>query len=248
MKRFAVLAALAAMGVMSSANADTLASGSATINFNQTAWESLASGFGPTPVLTLSAFFNQAQAAALSESDLLTNSAPSASYSNQVYGMNGSVVSNGVGQYAPATTFTFTPGQLTNATGVIGLGGVARFDVYGGAYGELLFGDYTLQYSTNRFALGGEGWYLTGNIPPAAAAFDLLHVNIVESPGSFTISGDLGVSYEVANYLFATPSDTLADVGSFTFIGTDSIPEPSTIALVAAGVGALCLTRKRRRA
>jgi len=243
-------AACAAAFVVTSAYADTLAGGSATINFYESAWTNLASGFGAPPVLTLSGFFNQAQAGTLSESQLLiTNPAPSVSYTNEVYGMNGSVVTNAAGQYAQPTTFNFTPGQLTNATGVIGLGSVARFDVYGGAYGELLFGDYTLQYSTSRLALGGSGWYLEGNIPPAAAAFDLLpsSLNIVQSAGSFTISGELGVSYEVANYLFSTPSDTLADVGNFTFTGTDSVPEPSSIALVASGLGMLWLGRKRRR-
>ena len=204
-----VVAACAVALVVTSAYADTLASGSATINFYESAWTNLASGYGPTPVLTLSAFFNQTQSDTLSESQLLTNSAPSDSYSNEVYGMYGSTVTNASGQYAQPTTFNFTPGQLTNATGVIGLGGVARSDVYGGAYGELLFGDYTLQYSTSRLALGGSGWYLEGNIPPAAAAFDLLpsSLNIVQSAGSFTISGELGVSYEVANYLYDTPAD-----------------------------------------
>ena len=55
--------------------------------------------------------------------------------------------------------------------------------------------------------------------PPAAAAFDLLNVAIVETNTSFTISGDLGVSFEVANFLYGTPGDTLADVGTVTFTG-----------------------------
>jgi hypothetical protein len=68
-------------------------------------------------------------------------------------------------------------------------------------------------------ALGGTGWYLFVNIPPAAAAFDLLNVAVVETSTSFTISGDLGVSFEVANFLYGTPGDWLANVGSFTFTG-----------------------------
>ena len=194
MKQFVILAALAAAGVVSSAYADTLASGSATIDYDQAAWETLASGYGPTPVLTLSAFFDQTQADARTESQLLSDPAPATNYLGEVYNMYGPTVSGQGGGYAQPTTFTFTPGQLTLATGAIGLGGVARFAVYGGTYGNLLYGDFTLQYDTSRQALGGSGWYLKGNIPPAAAAFDLLNVSIAESPGSFTISGDLGVS------------------------------------------------------
>ncbi|HUK82937.1 MAG TPA: PEP-CTERM sorting domain-containing protein [Verrucomicrobiae bacterium] len=246
MKRFIVLAALTAVGVVSSASADTLASGSATIDYDQAAWESLASGYGPTPVLTLSAFFDQTQADARTGSQLLSDPAPATNYTGEVYAMYGSSVANLSGRYGQPTTFAFTPGQLTLHTGVIGLGGVTRFDVYGGAFGSLLFGDFTLQYDSARQLVGGSGWYLKGNIAPAAAAFDLLNVNIIESPGSFTISGDLGVSYEVANFLFSTPADTLADVGNFTFTGIAAIPEPSAVALVTGGLGLLWFARKRR--
>jgi hypothetical protein len=91
--------------------------------------------------------------------------------------------------------------------------------VIGGAYGNLLYGDYTLQYSTNRFVRGGTGWYLLGNIPPAAAAFDLANVSITETTNCFTIAGDLGVSWEVANLLYSTPSDAGVIVGTFKFAG-----------------------------
>jgi hypothetical protein len=248
MKPFVFVAALAAVGVLSSANAETLASGSATIDYDQTAWESLASGYGPTPVLTLSAFFDQTQADARTGSQLLSDPAPATNYTGEVYAMYGSSMANLSGRYGQPTTFTFTPGQLTLASGVIGLGGVTRFAVYGGAFGNLLFGDFTLQYDVSRQLVGGSGWYLKGNIPPAAAAFDLLNVNISESPGSFTISGDLGVSYEVANFLFGTPADTLKDVGNFTFTGITAVPEPTTVALVAGGLALLWCGRKRLRA
>ena len=247
MKHFVFVAALAAMGVMSSANADTLASGSATIDYDQAAWESLASGYGPTPVLTLSAFFDQTEADARTGSQLLSDAAPATNYGGEVYAMYGSSVANLSGRYGQPTTFTFTPGQLTLHTGVIGFGGVTRFAVYGGAFGSLLFGDFTLQYDAGRQLVGGSGWYLKGNIPPAAAAFDLLNVNINESPGSFTISGDLGISYEVANYLYNTPSDALKDVGNFTFTGFTAVPEPTTVALVVCGMGFLWCSRKRVR-
>ena len=197
----------------------TLTGGLATINYDKAAWDTLASGFGTPPVLTLSAFFNQAEANALTQSELLTNAQAGYSYTNQVYALNGASVTNLPSRYTQPTTFAYTRGNLTNQTGSIGLGGVARFAVLGGAAGNLLYGDYTLQYDTNRIALGGTGWYLLGNIPPAAAAFDLLNVSVVETTNSFTISGDLGVSFEIANFLYATPADTLKDVGDFVFTG-----------------------------
>ena len=43
---------------------------------------------------------------------------------------------------------------------------------------------------------------------------------IVEKPDSFTLSGDLAVSAEVANFVYNTPGDTLANVGTFTFTST----------------------------
>jgi len=214
-----ILAAHVSAATLSNSEIATVFVGKAVINYNQSAWESLASGFATPPVLTLTAFFNQTQANALTESQLLTNVQASYSYSNQVYTMNGTVVTNLPTCYTQPTTFAYPRGSLTNETGSIGLGGVARFAVLGGADGNLLYGDYTLQYDTNRFAVGGSGWYLEDNIPPAAPAFDLLNVTTVETTSCFTISGDLGVSYEVANYLFDTPSDTLAIVGTFTFIG-----------------------------
>ena len=197
----------------------TVLNGRAVINCSQSAWESLASGFATPPVLTLSAFFNQAQANALNQDQLLTNVQASYSYTNEIYMMNGGTVTNLPTRYTQPTTFQYQRGSLTNQTGSIGLGGVARFAVLGGAYGNLLFGDYTLQYDSSRIALGGSGWYLGDNIPPAAPAFDLLNVNVTETTNYFSIAGDLGVSFELANLLFDTPSDTLAGVGTFTFTG-----------------------------
>ncbi|HUK81678.1 MAG TPA: hypothetical protein VLZ12_03505 [Verrucomicrobiae bacterium] len=193
--------------------------GKAVIHYSQSAWEALASGFATPPVLTLSAFFNQVQANALTQSELLSTNQSGASYSNQIYALNGETVTNLPSRYTQPTTFLYPRGNLTNHVGKIGLGGVARFAVLGGAYGNLLYGDYTLQYNTNRFARDGSGWYLYGNIPPAAPAFDLANVNITETTNSFVISADLSVSWEVANLLYSTPSDAGAIVGTFKFTG-----------------------------
>jgi hypothetical protein len=84
--------------------------------------------------------------------------------------------------------------------------------------------------------VGGSGWYLKGNIAPAAALFDLTNVSLTESAEGFTLSGDLGVTFEVANFLLTTPADTLRNVGTFTFTGVVTVPEPSTVALLSMAV------------
>jgi len=210
--------------------------GSATINFDQAAWESLAAGLAAVyyttpPVLTLSAFFNQTQANTLTQSNLLHDAQTGATYTNQIYPINGATVTNLPSRHTQPTTFAYQRGNLTNGTGSIGLGGVARFAVFDGALGNLLYGDYTLQYDSARIALGGSGWYLKGNIPPAAAAFDLQNVTIIETNNSFTISGDLGVSYELAYLLYSTPADVGKSVGNFRLTAsTRAIPAISQLA------------------
>ena len=231
-----------------SASAALLASGSATINYNKTAWDNLASGQGSTPVLTLDRYFDQASANSLTGSQILSAAAdPLVSYTGQVYAMNGTSVSNLAGRFTKATDFNFTLGNPQAETGAIGLGGVARFGVYGGAYGELEFGDFTLQYSASRLLAGGSGWYLKNNIAPAGAAFDLINPNVVETGTTLSISGDLGISYEVANFLFVTPSDQGADVGTFSFTGIVAVPEPATACVGLVAVAASLLRNRRRR-
>lgn len=228
-----------------SASAALLSSGSATIDYNKTAWDGLASAFGPGPILTLDEYWDQAAANARTGPQVLTDEVQAIpSYTGQIYAMNGTSVSNLSGRNTQATNFDFTLGTPQTHTGAIGLGGVAQFEVIGGTH--LVYGDFTLQYSATRIGLGGSGWYLKGNITPAGAAFDLLNVSVVETPTTLSISGDLGVTYEVANFLYGTPSDAGVDVGNFSFTGTIApVPEPACacFGLVAA---AAALVRNRR--
>ena len=150
-------------------------------------------------------------------------------YAGQRFVMNGPTVTNQTGRTTQPTTFEYTPGNLTNHTGSIGLGGITRFRVSSG--GNLLYGDFTLFYSTTRHRFGGSGWHLKGNIAPSVAAFDLLNPQVVETPEGFTLTGDLAVSFEIANFLYATPSDALRDVGDFTFTGRlAAASQPATLA------------------
>ncbi|MBL9173617.1 MAG: hypothetical protein JNL10_08790 [Verrucomicrobiales bacterium] len=197
-------------------NAASFSEGSAVVDWDRAAWDALAGDIGlARPVLTLNAFFDQDAVSVRNYSQILRDPPTNAIYTGQVYGMNGPVVSNLEGRTSQPTTFTFEPGNPEGHSGVIGLAGISRFGVSGG--GSLLYGDYTLQFDTARQARGGSGWYLKGNIPPVAPAFDLLQVHLQENGDLFQLDADLAVTFEIANFLYATPSDALRDVGDFHF-------------------------------
>lgn len=210
--------------------AETLASGSATVDYDEAGWGALAAAYGPSPVLTLSGFFDQEQANALTGAQISSTPQANPSYVGQVYGMNGGTVTNRTGRYTQPTTFAWEQGRLSEHTGVIGLGGVARFVVLGGTGGKLMYGDFTLQFDSRRQAVGGSGWYLRGNIPPVAPVHDLTRVDIVEGTDGFTMSADLNCTVELAELLYSTPADTLRKVGTFRFTGRrNGVPDPAPV-------------------
>lgn len=206
-----------------SARSVRLLAGAATIDYDKTAWDSLAAGFGlGLPVLTLDEFFNAGAASSRTLAQLIGDEIQAnPSYVHQHYPMNPAAVTNLSGRTNKPTTFAYSPGSPESHIGAIGLGGVARFAT---ALGGILYGDFTLQYDATRQLVGGSGWYLKGNIPPAGAVFDLTDVNVVEGGGLLSINGDLTVSYEIANFLYATPADTGKDVGNFSFNASVSAP------------------------
>jgi hypothetical protein len=201
------------------AHAALLTQGVAVIDYDATAWASLAADTGyPMPALSLAAFLDQAQASSLTYPEVLAASQPHPNYLGQRYVMNGPTLTNLAGRTAQPSSFDYHPDVPSQSTGVIGLGGITRFAVSGG--GSLLFGDFTFGFDPTRVSRGGSGWFLKGNIPPAAVAFDLLDVQIQNTSSSLEVSANLGVSFEVANFLLATPSDTLRVVGHFHFAGS----------------------------
>jgi len=230
------------------AAAATLSSGSATIDYHKAAWDTLAGGASVPgfEALVLDEFFDQTAANARTSAQILADEVQaSPAYGGQVYAMNGITVTNLAGRTAQPTTIDFNPASLTTHTGVIGLGGVTRWDVnalLGG--GNVLAGDFTLRYDASRLLAGGSGWALTNNISPAAVVFDLANVTASAGAGTLTISGDLGLSFEVANFLLGSPGDQGKDMGNFTFTGS-YVPEPSS-ALLLAGILGGSLGRRNR--
>ncbi len=242
---------LAAGASLSSARGATLVTGSAVIDFDSTSWSSLAGGAAVPgfEALVLDEVFDQAEATARTAAQILSDEVEaSPSYTGHVFAMNGTTVTNLAGRTAQPTTFGFDPGALTGHTGAIGLGGVTRWAInpaLGG--GSVVAGDFTLAYDATRSLVGGSGWAITNNILPASVVFDLSNVTTSASGGTLTISGDLSLSYEVANFLLSTPANQGLDMGDFTFTGT-FVPEPSSAALVGLAVAGGVARRRRSRA
>ena len=240
-------AALAGTG-LATTQAATLTTGSAVFDFDKASWSTLAGG-STAPgfeLLLLDEVFDEAAAASRTASQIVGDEVQAnPSYTGNVFAMNGAVVTNLTGRTAQPTNFSFAPGNLIGHSGVIGLGGVTRWDVnalVGG--GNVLAGDFTLAYDANRLLVGGSGWALTNHIAPAAVVFDLTNVTANASGGTLTISGDLSLSYEVANFLLTSPGDQGKDMGNFTFTAS-YVPEASTATLLGLAFGGGILRRRR---
>lgn len=247
--RFAIVINIALAA--SSGRADVVLSGSGTFNFNPGAWASVAGGANVSgfEALTLDEVFDKSASSARTGAQILTDEIVAApAYSGISFDLNGTSVNNLPGRTAQPTTFSFGAGNPAGATGQIGLGGVTRWSVnplLGG--GSLLFGDFTLSYDAARTQVGGSGWNLKGNIVPAGVVFDLQNVLATHVGNSLSITGDLGLSPEVATFLFATPSDTGKNMGSFAFNGVTAVPEPTAYPWFALGLCSLFVLARRRR-
>lgn len=228
--------------------ASTLVSGGATIDYDAAAWATLAGGANVDPfkALLLNEFFDQAGVTSRTGSQILFDEVVSSPSTTGLYhALNGSSVTNLAGRSNQATTFSYDPLALTAHTGVIGLGGITRWDVnplLGG--GVLGFGDFTFFYDSSRILAGGSGWALRVNLPGGGIAFDLLNVTTNATDTSLNISGDMVVSYEFANFYLGTPTDHLKDVGNFSFSAA-AVPETSTTLLAALSLTGLIIRRRR---
>lgn len=229
----------------------TLQSGSATINFNSASWATVAGGLNSPgfEALILDEHFDKAASDARTQAQIVADEVQAnPPYTGQLYVMNSTSVTNFTGRSSQATNFLYDDGNPTGATGQIGIGGVTRWDVnplLGG--GQLYFGDYEIHYDAARIGglYNGSGWVLqnhTGGVN--AVAFDLFNVSVNATSSGFSLSGDLGVSYELANFLFANPSDQGKNMGTFSFTGV-AAPEPSRALLLMVGMMGLGLRRRR---
>jgi hypothetical protein len=217
------------------------------IDYDAAVWASLAGGANVDPfkALILDEFFDQAGVTSRTGTQILNDEVvANPSTTGLFHALNGPTVSNLAGRNNRATTFVYDPTNLTGHVGVIGLGGITRWDVnplLGG--GQLGFGDFTLAYSAARATDGRSGWALRVNLAPASVAFDLLNVTTMATENFLSISGDLAVSPEFAE-LLGNPLDYKRDVGNFSF-SASAVPEPSRALLVMAGICGIAVRRRR---
>ena len=193
-------------------NAASFSEGFAVVDWDRNAWDALAgTSVWRGPVLTLNAF-DQDAVSVRNYSQILRDPPSNAIYTGQVYGMNGPVVSNLEGRTSQPTTFylrTWKP-RTTRRHRACG-----HFPLRGQRRWVTPFGDHT-PVRRRPPGAGGSGWYLKGNIP-RGSRLDLRQVHIQENGDVFQLDADLAVTFEIANFLYATPSDALRDVGDFHF-------------------------------
>lgn len=247
--RFAVVIGFALAAA--TGRADVVISGSGSFNFDPGAWASVAGGANVSgfEALTLDEVFDKSASSARTGAQILADEiVASPAYTGISFDLNGASVNNLPGRTAQPTTFSFGAGNPAGGTGQLGLGGVTRWSVnplLGG--GGLLFGDFTLSYDATRTQVGGSGWNLKGNIVPAGVVFDLQNVLASHVGNTLSITGDLGLSPEVATFLFGTPSDTGKNMGSFAFNGFTAVPESTAYPWIALGLCSLFVVVRRAR-
>jgi hypothetical protein len=228
------------LAMASPASAAVLTTGSATVDYDQAAWSALLLSAAP-----FDEFFDQAAANARTGSQINTDEVmANPTFLGQIFAMNGLTVSNLTGRSTQPTNFNFDPaGSLSAHTGVIGLGGVNRFNTISG---DLSIGDFTLGYDASRILGGGSGWVLNNNFAFPVAAFDLKNsvVSINTVASTISISGDLGISPEVAFGILSNPAAAGTDVGNFSFTA-NYVPEPSSALFLLGGLAPLALRRRR---
>lgn len=252
MKSIHPLVVIAALTLTaSSVRADVVLSGTGTFNFNAGSWATVAGGANVSgfEALTLDEVFDKTASSARTGAQIMADEiVASPAYSGITFDLNGSSVNNLVGRTAQPTTFNFAAGNPAGGTGQIGLGGVTRWavnPVLGG--GSLLFGDFTLNYDASRTLVGASGWNLKGNIVPAGVVFDLQNVLATHAGNTLSITGDLGLSPEVATFLFGTPSDTGKNMGTFAFNGFTAVPEPTAYPWIGLGLCSVFAWVRRKR-
>lgn len=119
------------------------------------------------------------------------------------------------GRFPQISTFEYDDDPI-KGSGRIGLAGLHRISTIGG---NLLFGDYDLQYDKSRIDNGakGSGWFLTNRNTFALIAFDLTNVKVdVVDDSNFTMTGDVVLGKSLAGMLKIEDGEGI-DVGDFTF-------------------------------
>ena len=256
-----LLACMTAFG-LSSAQAQLITSGSATLSFDTTAL------YNDT-TLTVNQFLSGLQAQTFTSTQVLSSTAYPSTGLDLNFSINGASVTNPGLPRDPQTTnldFGFAGYNSSNplaswssssASGFaitggeqIGLNGIVT---YNSPYGALVTGDFALRYEAGRAAEYGQsafsGLVLVNMYQIPASTFDIGNAQYTVSGDTLTIPGNLLISPEFSNAFFGG-TITGDNVGTFS-ITASAVPEASTMVMsLLAGtlfVGRLCYSQKRRK-
>ena len=220
-----------------SAQAETIQGGTFIVGFDETE-------FGLLGLTTINSF-DQAASNSLTRTQILSDPGTTNLWGSIPFGVNPTtplyVSGTPTGRNLQNTNFSYNPADLTGtAAGQIGIGGTSRW----GGFSTFVLGDYSLQYDSARAGGVYSGWYLTNNFDFTGIAFDMANITApVVTPGGFSFSGDLYVKAGSTLTFFGFSGDT--DYGNFS-LNASVVPEPSSLALLLLGTGAILHIRRRR--
>ena len=222
MKRYSVLAAIAATGILSVCGASAHAA------------------FVQVPFSLTGSWFT------CSGSDLINNGslARTASFDSTGFSQqNANLIANGdsgangnTGAYAPGTpdpTATYYLDTLTNTKGY----DITKIDLYGG-YGTSLAGYGNLDVTVSYRLVGSSTFQTLGQFTYANGTATANKLSVTETSGTL-VSG-----IDALKFSFAGDDSAIPEVDAFG--AATSVPEPTSLALI--GVVGLGLMRRRRHA
>ena len=249
------LVIVSGLSVSSLASANSFQGGQLTLNLDNTAFAGAFShNHDPSrPSIYLEEYFNSAQAASRSSSDLLADHIIPGTGEISAIGREFLVNSSTVSGLNQATNFSFDASDLTGtASGAIGLGGAMRFRVNvpftisgtGEEVGNRVISAFlSMDYDANRIdiAAGHSGWALVNHHTFTADVFSLDNVVTNLTANTLSLSGELSLASGFA-HLGGVDG---AVVGDFNF-QTTVVPLPAAVWFFASGLAGLGFFRGRK--
>jgi len=240
------LAVAAAFGVLASstASADVLISGAATIDLDANEWLN-----NTTAQHVFTGVFLKTELDTLTAQDIVDTPIASPSTTGIVFDMYTNDAPTGLAGRDPQNTDFDYNGidPTTSVGGTIGLAGVWKTG--GNFTGALVQGDFDLKYDSNRIGDANiadgnsSGWFLTNNTSFPQPVYDLGGVTTTTATDSFSLSGDMLFSSAfVAGFAGATVGQDMGDIS----VTVSTVPIPAAVWLFGTGMLGLIGAGRRK--